>query len=73
MSQRNSALPAMNMSVPTAVEPWLNARQAARFTGYTRRTIWAKAQAGEIPVHRIGRILRFRASELEAWMRANAS
>lgn len=32
------------------------------------KTLYAKAEAGEIPHYRIGRILRFRLDEIDAWL-----
>ena len=32
------------------------------------KTIYAKAEAGEIPCYRIGRLIRFKQEEIEAWL-----
>jgi len=32
------------------------------------KTIYAKAEAGEIPSYRIGRLLRFKQEEIDAWL-----
>ncbi|HNY69990.1 MAG TPA: helix-turn-helix domain-containing protein [Syntrophorhabdus sp.] len=32
------------------------------------KTLYAKAEAGEIPHYRIGRIIRFRLDEIDAWL-----
>lgn len=57
-------------------EPWLDVDQAAAHLGYTdrargRRRIYDLANAApanRFPVHRDGRRLIFRASELDAWI-----
>jgi excisionase family DNA binding protein len=46
----------------------LTARQAASMLGYAEGTVRNKAAAGEIPKVKLGRALRFRRSEIEAWI-----
>ncbi|MGZ8352858.1 MAG: helix-turn-helix domain-containing protein [Allosphingosinicella sp.] len=41
------------------------AREAARFSGLTERSIYHMAESGQLPVIRKGRRLYFRKSELE--------
>lgn len=41
------------------------AREAAKFTGLTERTIYHLTEKGEIPVIRKGRILFYRKTDLE--------
>lgn len=47
-----------------ATEPLLNVRQAATFLGITPAALRASAYRGSLPCVRVGRRLRFRASEL---------
>ncbi len=46
----------------------LTAAEAARYLGYAEGTIRNKAAAGEIPTVKLGTALRFRRSELDAWI-----
>jgi excisionase family DNA binding protein len=51
-------------------EPLLNDAQAAAFLGGLHpKTVQRMARRGEIPAYRIGRYYRYRASELDAWLR----
>lgn len=52
-------------------EPLLNDVQAAAFLGGLHpKTVQRLARRGEIPAFRIGRYCRYRASELDAWLRS---
>lgn len=46
----------------------LTAAEAARYLGYSEGTIRNKASRGEIPSVKLGHALRFRLSELDAWI-----
>lgn len=46
----------------------LTAKQAAEYLGYSEGTIRNKASAGEIPTVKLGTALRFRLSDLQAWV-----
>ncbi|MEE8551501.1 MAG: helix-turn-helix domain-containing protein [Gemmatimonadota bacterium] len=46
----------------------LTASGAALYLGYAEGTIRNKAAAGEIPSVKLGTALRFRLSELDAWI-----
>lgn len=51
-------------------EPLLNDAQAAAFLGGLHpKTVQRMARRGELPAFRIGRYYRYRASELDAWLR----
>lgn len=43
-------------------------KAAARFLGFSADTMGRKVREGSVPHIRIGRTLRFRLSELEAWI-----
>jgi len=48
--------------------PWLNSRQAAEYLGLTFKAFTRMRQLGRIPekfIHKLGRRLRFRPSELD--------
>lgn len=53
-------------------EPWLTVKEAAEVLRVAPKTLyrWLETKChGEVPHHRIGsRTLRFRRSELEAWI-----
>lgn len=43
-------------------------KEVAELLDYTPDTIYLKARTGEIPAIRVGRNIRFRASDVEAWI-----
>jgi excisionase family DNA binding protein len=52
-----------------AFEPLLDDKQAATMLGGVHKsTLQRMARAGEIPVYRVGRFWRFRATELNEWL-----
>ena len=54
-------------------EPWLTAAEAARHLGYAIGTLYNKCSAREIPHRKVGRALRFKRSELDAWVEAQSA
>ncbi len=49
----------------TSAAEWLDTASAAALLGVNPRTITKRAAAGEIPASRIGKLWRFRRSDLE--------
>lgn len=47
---------------------WLTTAQAAAIPGWHPKTLQRKARAGEIPSTKVGTDLRFRRSDLEAYL-----
>ena len=43
--------------------------EVAEYLRVNPQTVYRKAKAGEMPVLRIGRAIRFRKSELEDWLK----
>jgi excisionase family DNA binding protein len=54
-------------------EPLLNSLQAARLLGIHPKTLQKMARDGTIPACRIGDLWRFRASELDHWLKTAVS
>jgi len=54
-------------------EPLLTTEEAARLLGIHPKTLQKFARAGKVPAIRIGDLWRFRASELDLWVRAALS
>ena len=50
-------------------EPLLDTQHAAALLGIHPKTLQKLARAGTVPSHRIGDLWRFRASELDRWLR----
>ena len=43
--------------------------EVAEYLRVNPQTVYRKAKAGEMPVVRIGRAIRFRRTELESWLK----
>ncbi|HLI83773.1 MAG TPA: helix-turn-helix domain-containing protein [Bryobacteraceae bacterium] len=50
-------------------EPLLDTQKAAALLGIHPKTLQKLARSGTVPCHRIGDLWRFRASELDTWLR----
>jgi excisionase family DNA binding protein len=46
---------------------WLSSSEAAAFLGVSQRTVYSLIDAGDIPAYRVGRVIRVRTQELEAY------
>lgn len=46
----------------------LSVPELSAYLNIKPKTLYAKAEAGEIPHYRIGRIIRFRLDEIDAWL-----
>jgi len=53
-----------------ACEPAIDAKEAAALLNLHPNTVLAFARERKIPAFRMGRVWRFRASALDAWMQA---
>jgi excisionase family DNA binding protein len=48
---------------------WMTADQAKRYLGFpSRKALYQAVRRGQIPGHRIGRRLRFNATEVDHWL-----
>jgi excisionase family DNA binding protein len=55
-------------------EPLLDDERAAEFLGGIHpKTLQRMARRGEVPAYRVGRFWRYRASELDDWLRVKSS
>lgn len=50
-------------------EPWLSVEQIAEHLGVTRDSIYRWIDAKRLPAHRVGRLWKFKASEVDEWVR----
>lgn len=63
----------MSQPARNELEGLWTADEVAAFVGLHVQTIYEKARLGEIPSLKIGRVLRFRPSEIQAWVNAQAN
>lgn len=52
-----------------AEERWVDVVEVARHLGVTRDTIYRWIDKKGFPAHRVGRLLRFKLSEIDDWVR----
>lgn len=51
------------------VEPWLSADAIATHLGVTKDTVYAWISDKGMPAHKVGRLWKFQAAEVDDWVR----
>ena len=51
-------------------DPWLSADDIAAHLGVTKDTIYAWIAEKSMPAHKVGRLWKFQASEVDCWVRS---
>ena len=71
MNDSNGKVPtsAQHAASPGDFEEPVDVKTAARFLGVSPSLVYAYVERKQIPHYRMGRAVRFRLSELEAWLR----
>ncbi|MCC6593039.1 MAG: helix-turn-helix domain-containing protein [Xanthomonadales bacterium] len=54
-------------------EPWVSVEQIAEHLGVTRDSIYRWIDRKGLPAHRVGRLWKFKASEVDDWVRAGGA
>lgn len=54
-------------------EPWLSADDIATHLGVTKDTVYAWISDKAMPAHKVGRLWKFQASEVDAWVRSGGA
>ena len=49
-------------------EKWLGVEAIAEHLDLSKETIYRWLEAGKVPAHRVGRLWRFKASEVDSWI-----
>lgn len=49
-------------------EPWLSAEEVAEHLGVVKETVYRWVRRAGLPAHRVGRLLKFRLSEVDSWV-----
>lgn len=57
----------------TAAEAWVGISEAASHLGVTKETIRNWIKKTDIPAHRIGKLWKFKLTELDAWVKSGKS
>jgi len=55
----------------TSEEPWVGIEEVAKHMSVRRETIYRWIDKNSFPSQRAGRLLRFKISEVDEWVRAN--
>lgn len=55
--------------MPKAIEPWFSVEEIARHLGVSKETIYRWLEREIIPAHRMGRLWKFKPSEVDKWIR----
>jgi len=61
---------AVGYGATVALEPVVDTEEAARFLNVDPKTLQKMARSGEVPGYRIGKLWRFRISDLDEWLRS---
>lgn len=52
-------------------EPWRSADEIARHLGVKRDTVYKWLERKKLPAHKVGRLWKFKLSEIDQWVRSN--
>lgn len=63
----------MKDSKVNAVERWLSLEEISKHVGCSKDTIRSWVKKDTIPFHKVGRLYKFRVSEVDAWIESGAS
>lgn len=53
--------------------PWLSADDIAAHLGVTKDTVYAWIAEKDMPAHKVGRLWKFQASDVDAWVRGGGA
>ncbi len=56
-----------------SAEPWLSVEGIAHHLGVSKETIYRWLERKRIPAHRIGKLWKFQASEVDHWVRTGGA
>lgn len=65
--------PASAAATPDPIEPLMTVDEVALLLNVRKKWVYEAASRKAIPCVRVGHFLRFRRTELEAWLNANAT
>jgi excisionase family DNA binding protein len=58
---------------PLSAERWTSVDEVTAHLGVSRDTIYRWIEAKALPAHRIGRLWKFKLSEIDAWVRGGGA
>jgi excisionase family DNA binding protein len=54
-------------------EPWASVEDVAKHLGIARDTVYRWIESKALPAHRIGRLWKFKLSEVDEWVRSGSA
>lgn len=54
-------------------EPWVSVEEVARHLGISKDTVYRWIEARGLPAHKIGRLWKFKLSDVDEWVRAGGA
>lgn len=57
----------------TMTEPWASVEDVAKHLGGAKDSVYRWIEARKLPAHRIGRLWKFKLSEVDEWVRAGGA
>ena len=55
------------------IEPWYSVEEISRHLGLSKETIYRWLESTSIPAHRMGKLWKFKPSEVDAWVQAGGA
>ncbi len=55
------------------IDNWIGIEDAANYLGVTKETVRNWIKKTDIPAHKIGKLWKFKMSELDAWVKSGKS
>ena len=55
------------------VEPWASVDEVAKHLGVVKDSIYRWIEGRGLPAHRVGRLWKFKLSEVDAWVKAGGT
>lgn len=59
--------------VPKGTEPWISVVAIAKHLGVSKETVYRWLDREKIPAHRIGKLWKFKISEVDHWVRSGGA
>lgn len=63
----------VDQMIALANEGWVGINEASEYLGVTKDTIRSWIKKTDIPAHKIGKLWKFKLSELDAWVKSGKS
>ena len=51
-------------------EPWVSVKQVAEYLGIKKETVYLWIDSKNMPGHKVGRLWKFKLSEIDVWVRS---